>query len=234
MTFHAYQRGMRLGKALGRLREGAPVTHAAFESGYDSLSGFNDAFRQLVGASPAASRDAEPVLLTRLLTPLGPMIAGATEAGLCLLEFSDRRMLELQLRRAGKLFRGPLAPGRNAVLDRIDDELGRYFEGELNAFTVPLVTPGSEFQVMVWRALQTIPYGETRSYADQARTVGRPAAVRAVARANGDNRIAIVIPCHRVIGADGQLTGYGGGLWRKRWLLDLEQRHVSESARRSA
>ena len=223
MTFQAYRRGLRLGRALGHLKNGAPVTSAAFESGYDSLSGFSDALQQLAGRSPAASRDASPIMVTRLLTPLGPMIAGATDDGLCLLEFSDRRMLEAQLRRVGKLLPGPFTPGHNAMLDRIERELAQYFAGELRDFTVPLVVLGSEFQQRVWKGLRQIPYGQTRSYGQQAAAIGRPEAVRAVARANGDNRIAIVIPCHRVIGADGKLTGYGGGLWRKRWLLRLEQ-----------
>jgi AraC family transcriptional regulator, regulatory protein of adaptative response / methylated-DNA-[protein]-cysteine methyltransferase len=223
MTFHAYQRGVRLGRAFAQLREGAPIAQTAFESGYESLSGFNDAFRQIAGDVPTASRGMDVVHMTRILTPLGPMIAGATEEGLCLLEFSDRRMLELQLRRVGRLFGLPMVPGRHEVLDRIETELADYFAGILQDFTVPLVVPGSEFQRSVWDMLQTIPYGETRSYAEQAVAIGRPTAVRAVARANGDNRIAIVIPCHRVVGSDGKLTGYGGGLWRKQFLLDLEQ-----------
>jgi AraC family transcriptional regulator of adaptative response/methylated-DNA-[protein]-cysteine methyltransferase len=227
MTFQAYRRGLRLGRALGQLREGASVTSAALDSGYDSLSGFSEALQQLVGRPPAASRDATAVILTRLLTPLGPMIAGATDEGLCLLEFLDRRMLEEQLKRVARLLPGPLTPGRHVLLDRTGDELRRYFAGELREFTVPLAAPGSEFQRRVWDGLRRIPYGATRSYAEQAAAIGRPDAVRAVARANGDNRIAIVIPCHRVVGSDGRLTGYGGGLWRKRWLLNLEARSSS-------
>jgi AraC family transcriptional regulator of adaptative response/methylated-DNA-[protein]-cysteine methyltransferase len=114
-------------------------------------------------------------------------------------------------------------PGSSRHLDRLSEELGRYLAGELARFEVPLDLRGTEFQRKAWKALQSIPYGETRSYAEQARIVGRPSAVRAVARANGENRIAVLVPCHRVVGADGSLTGYGGGLWRKRWLLDLER-----------
>lgn len=223
MTFQAYRRGLRLQRALGELREGAPVTAAAYNAGYESLSGFNEAVRQLVGRPPAASRGATPVLLTRVLTPLGPMIAGATGDGLCLLEFADRRMLETQLRRVARSLPGPLTPGRNAVLAQVEDELTRYFQGSLREFAVPLALFGSAFQRDVWHALRRIPYGETRSYAEQAAVIGRPDAVRAVARANGDNKVAVVVPCHRVIGSDGRLTGYGGGLWRKRWLLELER-----------
>jgi AraC family transcriptional regulator of adaptative response/methylated-DNA-[protein]-cysteine methyltransferase len=223
MTFHAYQRGLRLGQAWGQLRNGAAVTRTAFDAGYDSLSGFNDAFQQLAGRAPGASRDALPVTVTRILTPLGPMIAGATDDALCLFEFMDRDRLEKQLKAIARRFPGPLAPGSNHTLATIENEIDRYFDGTLRDFSVPLDTRGSDFQESVWRALRDIPYGETRSYAEQAKAMGRPEAVRAVARANGDNRIAIIIPCHRVIGADGTLTGYGGGLWRKRFLLDLEQ-----------
>ena len=174
MTFQAYRRGLRLGRALGRLKGGASVTSAAFDSGYDSLSGFSEALQQLAGRSPAASRDATPVIVTRLLTPLGPMIAGATDEGVCLLEFSDRRMLETQLRRLGKLMPGPLTPGRNPMLDRIAVELERYFAGELREFSVPLVVPGSDFQKRVWDGLRRIPYGETRSYGQIAKNIRNP------------------------------------------------------------
>ncbi|HJU86510.1 MAG TPA: methylated-DNA--[protein]-cysteine S-methyltransferase, partial [Gemmatimonadota bacterium] len=170
-------------------------------------------------------------LLHRLSTPLGPMIAGADERALYLLEFADRRMLETQLERVHVQTGRVAVPGVNGIILRIGEELDAYFSGALREFSVPLETPGSEFQRAVWDELRRIPYGETRSYGEQARRLGQPReAVRAVARANGDNRIAIVIPCHRVIGADGKLTGYGGGLWRKRRLLDLERAVVHGSA----
>lgn len=223
MTFHAYLRARRLGAALGRLRRGEDQTMVAYDHGYESLSGFREAFRQIFKDAPGRARGTEPVLITRLLTPLGPMIAGATGAGVCLLEFSERRMLETQLKRVSRYLGDHFVPGSNAMLERLDHELAAYFEGRLIEFTVPLVTPGTEFQRLVWQGLLRIPYGETRSYEQQARAIGRPAAVRAVGRANGDNRIAIVVPCHRVVGADGKLTGYGGGLWRKRALLSLER-----------
>jgi AraC family transcriptional regulator of adaptative response/methylated-DNA-[protein]-cysteine methyltransferase len=159
------------------------------------------------------------------------MIAGADDAALFLLEFADRRMLETQIERVRAGTGRVAVPGVNDVIRRIGEELDAYFAGELREFTTPLETPGSEFQRAVWEELRRIPYGETRSYGEQARRLGQPPeAVRAVARANGDNRIAIVIPCHRVIGADGRLTGYGGGLWRKRRLLDLEREVTQGSA----
>jgi len=224
MTFHAYLRARRLGLALGRLRHGEDPTGIAFEHGYESLSGFRDAFRRIFGETPGRAERTETVTINRLLTPLGPMLAGVTDEGVCLLEFAERRMLETQLRRLSQRLGARFVPGTHEMLDRLSEELRAYFAGTLRTFSVPLVVPGTEFQRAVWDGLRAIPYGETRSYEQQARAIGRPRAVRAVGRANGDNRIAVVIPCHRVVGADGRLTGYGGGLWRKRALLEHERK----------
>ena len=223
MTFHAYQRARRLGRALGRIRAGEELTDTAFAAGYESESGFRDAFGRLFGAPPGRARAAQRALVTRLLTPLGPMVAAASDDALLLLEFADRRMLEKQIDRIRRQVPARFAPGDNHVLAQTQAELDEYFAGSRRAFTVPLDTPGSEFQRAVWDALRAIPYGETRSYLEQARSIGRPDAVRAVARANGDNRISIMIPCHRVIGSNGELTGYGGQLWRKKALLERER-----------
>jgi len=230
MSFHAYQRARRLGLALGRIRHGDDLTRAAHEHGFESLSGFREAFARLFDETPGRSRASAPILVTRLLTPLGPMVTAATEEGICLLEFADRRMLETQIRRIKRLVGGQLVPGDNAHTARLEEELGRYFAGELLEFSVSLVFPGTEFQRACWDYLRAIPYGATRSYADQARALGRPGATRAVGRANGENRISILIPCHRVLGSDGELTGYGGGLWRKRLLLDHERRQLAGEA----
>ena len=223
MTFHAYQRARRLGVALGRIRAGEELTDTAYAAGYESESGFRAAFARLFGAPPGRARDAQPAVVTRLLTPLGPMVAAARDDALLLLEFADRRMLEKQIDRIRRQVPARFVPGENDLLARTQAELDEYFAGARREFTVPLDTPGSEFQRAVWDALRAIPYGETRSYLEQARAIGRADAVRAVARANGDNRIAIIIPCHRVIGSSGELTGYGGQLWRKKALLDRER-----------
>lgn len=222
MTFHAYLRARRLGRALELIRDGADLTDTAYESGYESPSAFRDAFEQLFGATPGRSRRTEVVHLTRLLTPLGPMLAGATDRGICLLEFSDRRMLETQLRRMARLLGAKPVPGLNEHLRSVEMELESYFDGTLKSFSVPLVLPGSGFQRAVWSRLQRIPYGETLSYGQLALDIGRPGAQRAVGRANGDNRVAIIVPCHRVVRSDGTLCGYGGGLWRKKALLEHE------------
>ena len=174
---------------------------------------------------PRRARAAEGILrLALLATPLGPMVAAAAPGGLALLEFADRPMLDTQLAIVGKRFRARLEPGRTALHDRVQEQLDSYFAGERSTFDLPLATPGTRFQEECWDALTTIPFGSTTSYAGLATQVGRPAAVRAVGHANGMNRLALVIPCHRVIGADGSLVGYGGGVWRKAWLLDHERR----------
>jgi AraC family transcriptional regulator, regulatory protein of adaptative response / methylated-DNA-[protein]-cysteine methyltransferase len=223
MTFQAYNRARRLGSALERVQVGTSVGRAAFEAGYDSLSGFQDAFRRYFGATPTDLDGATVVTVGRIPTPLGPMLAGATEDELVLLEFVDRRMLPNQVGRLRTRLRAVFVPDRNQVVEPAERELQAYFAGALADFTVPFDTIGTPFQREVWGALGGIPYGETRSYADLARAVGRPTAVRAVGRANGMNALAIVVPCHRVVGSDGKLVGYGGGLWRKRRLLDLER-----------
>lgn len=225
MTFQTYLRTLRISGAFGRIKYGEKVIEAAYESGYESLSGFTESFKKMTGFSPNKSTHAELVMITRILTPLGPMLAGATGQGICLLEFVDRRMLETQLKRLRKLIGAEFIPGASPHFEQLNLEITEYFEGQRQDFTVPLVLPGTPFQQKVWEALRTIPYGATRSYKEQAEVLGNPSAVRAVAKANGDNRIAIIIPCHRVIGADGKLVGYGGGLWRKQYLLNLEREH---------
>jgi len=222
MTFHAYQRARRMGMALTELRERKSVPRAMDAAGYESFSGFGAAFAGIFGASPSGAPGVRPCVADWFETPLGPMVAVANEEGLCLLEFSDRRALEREVAWMRKSFGAPIVPGVNAVITGIRRELGEYFEGARARFETPVVMRGSEFQVRVWRALCAIPAGETRSYAQIARATGNADAVRAVGRANGDNRIAIVIPCHRVIRSDGTMCGYGGGVWRKKWLLDHE------------
>ncbi len=224
MTFQAYLRAMRINHAFGQIKySGEKVTDTAFEAGYESLSGFGESFKKTTGFAPAESKGKQLITVNRMLTPLGPMFAGATEEGLCLLEFTDRRMLETQLNRLKSRLKAEVVTGVSPWFGVLDEQLKAYFAGKLKVFDIPLVLPGTDFQRTVWEELQRIPYGMTRSYQEQAAAIGRPAAVRAVAHANGDNRISIIIPCHRVIGADGDLTGYGGGLWRKRWLLERER-----------
>jgi AraC family transcriptional regulator, regulatory protein of adaptative response / methylated-DNA-[protein]-cysteine methyltransferase len=222
MTFHTFARGYRLRRALDQLRRGADLDEVAMHHGFDSHSGFREAFSRMVGRAPGESRTTDCVTLGWLESPVGPLVAGATDGGVCLLEFSDRRMLEGQLERVRKRL-GPVLPGTHPLLEQLKSELAEYFAGQRREFTVPLVYPGTPFQVKVWNALRQIPYRETISYEQLAWAVGIPKGQRAVGHANGQNPIAIVIPCHRVVNKNGKLGGYGGGLWRKQLLLDLER-----------
>lgn len=156
-------------------------------------------------------------------TPLGTMIACSTEHGICLLEFTDRKEYDAQIDRLTKALGKPIdKEGSNVHLDLLKKELAEYFSGNRKAFSVSLDMVGTEFQKEVWNELLNIPYGKTASYLQQALAMNKPESVRAVANANGMNKIAIIIPCHRVIGSNGKLTGYAGGLERKKWLLNLE------------
>jgi AraC family transcriptional regulator, regulatory protein of adaptative response / methylated-DNA-[protein]-cysteine methyltransferase len=165
----------------------------------------------------------------KIETPLGEMVAGATDEGVCLLEFHDRKILPAEFKDLARLLKTTLEEGENKHLKTLKKQLREYFDGNRKEFTIPLVTPGTDFQQAVWKELQNIQFGSTRSYQEQAFTLKRPDSVRAVANANGMNRIAIVIPCHRVIGSNGRLTGYGGGLKRKKWLLDHERKNSGKA-----
>ena len=158
-------------------------------------------------------------------SPIGTLIAGATKKGACLLEFEDRGGLDRIKKRILKRHRSEMSRGTNPFIDQLESEVRQYFEGKLKTFTVPMDLKGTPFQMAVWNQLLNIPYGKTRTYSEIATLVGKPGAMRAVGRANGDNYIAIAVPCHRVIQADGNLRGYGGGIWRKRRLLDLEKQN---------
>ena len=233
MTFQAYQRACRLGTAMRALHDGASTLEAGFDSGFESASGFREAFARVFGDTPGRARDAALLVARWLETPLGPMLAVAGAAGLELLEFVDRRALETELTALRRKLGSAIVPGDHPVLDRTAAQLGEYFAGERQVFDIPVTQRGSEFQLRVWRALCDIPYGVTRSYSDIARQVGAPAAVRAIGTTNGRNQVAIVVPCHRVIRADGSLCGYGGGRWRKQWLLDHERLHAAARQRPS-
>ena len=230
MTFHAYLRTRRLGSAVGQIKNGtANVTDAGFLNGYKSASGFRDAIAKCFGSSPTvASRGLRPMMINRVLTPLGPMIAGAVEQKICLLEFANRTSPEAQFKGIERQFGRPLVPGESDLFLQVQSELEEYFDGSRRSFEFSLAIEGTPFQKSVWKALLEIPYGHTTNYETIARQIGRPGASRAVGRANGDNRLAVVIPCHRVIRSDGSISGYAGGVSRKRWLLEHEQTSRTE------
>ncbi|HOG04716.1 MAG TPA: methylated-DNA--[protein]-cysteine S-methyltransferase [Paludibacter sp.] len=163
--------------------------------------------------------------ITYVDTDLGLMIACASKKGICMFEFADQEHIELQISRISKAFKVTLLEGENPHFDTLRQQLKEYFKGERKEFNIPLDLVGTDFQKKVWKSLIEIPYGSTISYGEQAKLIGKPKAVRAVANANAKNKVSIILPCHRVIGADGKLTGYGGGLWRKEKLLELEKQH---------
>ncbi|MEM8588214.1 MAG: trifunctional transcriptional activator/DNA repair protein Ada/methylated-DNA--[protein]-cysteine S-methyltransferase [Pseudomonadota bacterium] len=224
ITFLDMARLRRLGSASKTLSSGEPVIQAQLEAGFESASGFRAAFGRLLGQPPAGLRGRSLLTAAWIETPIGPMVAIADQHALHLLEFFERKALPAELKRLQETTRSGIAIGPSPLIDRLKTELAQYFDGRLAAFSVPLARQGSDFTRQVWDRLRALPVGETRSYSEIAADIGRPAAVRAVARANGANPIAIVVPCHRIIGANGDLTGYGGGLWRKRWLLEHERR----------
>ena len=227
MTFQAYQRMYRINNAFQELKQGKNATHTAFDTSYESLSGFGYTFKKLVGKSPIQSKDKDIILINRLTTPLGPMFVCATDNGICLLEFVDRRMLETEFKDLQKLLKANIILGENEHTKQAKKEIKEYFEGTRKTFDVDTVTPGTDFQVSVWKCLQEIDYGTTTTYQIQAGKMNNPKAVRAVASANGYNRISIIVPCHRVIGKDGKMNGYGGGIERKKWLIEHERNKAS-------
>lgn len=165
---------------------------------------------------------ANKILYSNIQSPIGDMIAGATDKGICFLEWHDRGGVERILSRVEKRYKRPLEQGSSELLLKLQNELNNYFDRTINKFLVPIDVNGTKFENSVWNKLLKIPYGETRSYGEIASELGKPGASRAVGRANGSNYLSIVIPCHRVIESNGKLRGYGGGLWRKKYLLDLE------------
>ena len=224
MTYQAYHRARRMGLALHEIRKGESVIGAQIEHGYESASGFWDAFKHLFGTPPSKAGQVDCLFARWIDTPLGAVLALANDNGLYLLEFVDRRGLENEIVRLRKRTGYIVVPGNHEHLDTIADEIKAYFDGTSFEFSVPIILTGSEFEQSVWKVLRTIPPGRTQSYAWMAQQLGNANATRAVGRANGRNTLAIIVPCHRVIRADGSLCGYGGGIWRKQWLLEHERK----------
>ncbi|QQR48941.1 methylated-DNA--[protein]-cysteine S-methyltransferase [bacterium] len=164
--------------------------------------------------------------LTKALidTQLGPMVAISDDEALCLLEFVDGRGVEREIENLRIKTQATIVPGLTNPIRSIEAELRSYFDGTVTAFKTPVRLFGSSFQLVVWHEIMRIPYGQTRSYAQEACAIGKSTAYRAVANANGANQLAIIIPCHRIINSNGNLGGYGGGVVRKQWLLDHEKK----------
>jgi AraC family transcriptional regulator of adaptative response/methylated-DNA-[protein]-cysteine methyltransferase len=206
----------RINHLFGNIRfDNHPKIHRSYHYG-EIVHGVNE------GDSTETIVNKKIIYINRIVTPIGPVLVGAVDEGICMLEFTDRHSLENQLEVLEKHFDAVLTPGKNKHFIQLAKELDEYFEGKRKEFDVAIIFPGTPFQENVWDSLTEIPYGQTRSYKEQSIVLKNPKAIRAIAHANGENRISIVVPCHRIIGSDGDLVGYGGGLWRKRFLLDLE------------
>jgi len=229
ITFLEVARHRRIRSGIQALGVEGKVINAQLEAGFESASVFRVAVARLLGLSPSAfCRDAA-LRAGWVSTPLGTMIAVSDTTALHLLEFVDRKSLARKMQALHASTHGGITIGRSETMKRVEAELARFFSGAGATFTVKLAQQGSSFSRAVWAALRDIPPGETRSYTDIAKAVGRPSAVRAVARANSANQIALIVPCHRVIGTDGTLTNYGGGLWRKQRMIELEREYLAKS-----
>lgn len=224
MTFVEYARSRRMGIAMKQIRNGDKVIDAQISTGYESGSGFRDAFSKIMGVAPVNSKESKILKAHWVDTNLGAMLAIADDEFLYLLEFVDRRGLEKEVERLRARHHAAIIPGLSKPIESIEKEIKLYFEGKLTHFKTPIFYFGSDFQKSVWKELQKIPYGKTISYLELAKRVGNPKAFRAVANANGCNQLAIIIPCHRVINNNGNLGGYGGGISRKEWMIKMEQK----------
>ncbi|CEO17559.1 Methylated-DNA--protein-cysteine methyltransferase [Rickettsia monacensis] len=228
MTFVEYVRARRMGIAMKQIRMGESVINTQIDMGYESSRGFRDAFSKIMGGPPTKFNLYLNILKAAWLdTPLGAIIAISDEKLLYLLEFVDRRGLELEIERLRIKTKSAIIPGSTEPILMIEEELKFYFTGTLQKFNTPIYLLGSEFQKMAWQELINIPYGETRSYLNQAKALGKPTSYRAVANANGMNQLAIIVPCHRIINSNGELGGYGGGLHRKKWLIEHERKFTT-------
>lgn len=229
MTFVQYARSRRMGIAFKNIQiNEKKIIDQQLDSGYQSSSGFHDAFSKIMG-TPTKKSDIKLLISRFIITPLGRMYAIADDNFLYLLEFDNRRGLEREIERLRKRLNARIIYGKNKILDKLENELSAYFKGELLLFQTPIYKLGSNFQKSVWEELCRIPIGETRSYKDLAIALGDANKVRAIGNANGANQISLLVPCHRVIASDGTLGGYGGGIERKQFILDLEKRVSKKS-----
>jgi AraC family transcriptional regulator of adaptative response/methylated-DNA-[protein]-cysteine methyltransferase len=230
MTFLEMARHRRLRHSAEVLAKGDKVVEAQLSAGFESPSAFRAAFAKFMGRAPGEFTENAQLRASWIDTPIGAMVTICDATQLHLLEFPERKGLAREVQRLFQFSKGQLGFGRFDFTDLVQAQLTEFFGGQRPKFDLPLALHGTDFSKTVWHALQDIPAGQTRSYAQLAQSIARPTAMRAVARANGANQIAIVVPCHRVIGADGTLTGYAGGLWRKQKLIELERAYAASGS----
>lgn len=229
MTFVQFARARRMGIAMKTIKNGEKVIDTQLDAGYESASGFHDAFTKIIGRKPIQSKDLKVLYADWIDTELGPMVSIADDEYLYLLEFVDRRGLEREIERLRNRLNAQIIPGKTIISEQIKEELQRYFTNELDEFKTPFILIGSDFQKSVWTQLLQIESGKTSSYKEMGIKLNRPNASRAIGNANGANQLAIIVPCHRVIQSNGTLGGYGGGLERKQWLLNHEKNNAKKA-----
>ena len=227
ITFIEYARARRLGIAFQNFKKGSKLIDQQVLLGYESYSGFDDAFSKIMG-NPQQRKDGKILYGELISTPLGNMLSLSDQHYLYLLEFMDRRALETEIDDLRKNHNYSIVFGQTEIAKKLKDELGRYFNGQLNQFSIPLYCLGTAFQKQVWAILKQLPMGTTATYKDIASTLGDVNKVRAVGNANGKNKLSILIPCHRIIKSDGTIGGYGGGVARKQYLLKLEEKWAND------
>lgn len=223
VTFQEFQRMRQMKIAAQMIANGSSILQVATEIGYQSLSGFETEFQKVFAQNPSQSISGDFFAMHYVFTPIGPMMAVTSDEGLGFLEFIDQKNFQASLKHWQQRQNGFFFVDQHPILTQTQKEITEYFDGKRKSFTVPLKMSGTDFQKKVWAEIQQIPYGQTISYAQQSVNLANPKAVRAVASANGKNKIAIIVPCHRIIGSDGCLTGYAGGIPRKKWLLAMER-----------
>ena len=224
-TFLKFAREHRLGAIVTDIEKGGKIIEAQLDAGFNSSSGFVEAIKKQIGISPKGIKSQRILSAKWLETPIGPMLGVADDEGLHLLEFAERKGLPKEIETTKKRI-GAIVFRSHKILEETETQLDEYFNGNRRNFDIPIAQYGTPFEKSAWAQLQSIPYGTTRTYAAQAKAIENPNAVRAVARANGSNKVAIIVPCHRVIGSDGSMTGYAGKIWRKEWLLTHERRFM--------
>ena len=227
MSFQQFQHGYQMGKAADQISQGEKVIMTQISQGYSSPSGFWAAFRKVMGESPMRASKVKTLFASWMETPLGPMLYVVDNQGLYYLNFVDHNGLEQDILALRRKTGSVVVPGEHPMLQTVEKQIKEYFSAASFDFSVPLLMSGSPFEKSVWSLLKSIPPGDTLSYQQVAERINQPDACRAVGNANGRNKLLLVIPCHRVVRADGTLGGYGGGVWRKRWLLEHERKHLA-------
>ena len=228
MTFQAYQRMYRINDAFLELKSGKKSLETAYDSGYESLSGFGYTYKALIGSSPNSSADHKVILISRLTTPLGPMFVCSTDEGICLLEFIDSSVLEMDLKYLQQQLKTNIIAGENNHIKQVKIELQQYFEGKRKVFDVPLHTLGTNFQNLVFQSVRDIKYGESITYKELAELLNGSKEESVVATAMGENRIAMIVPCHRVVVKNAGLTDQGASQARNKWLIEHEKQHCAD------